>query len=616
MANYFPEKKQEDGYAQKNSAETRKSMREKWMLTSKRADYQAIGQHFGIDPLLAKLIRNRDIIEETDIAAYLHGTVEDMHNPLLLKGMAEAADLVEAAIHQGKQITVASDFDDDGIFASMVLWSGIRRLGGKVVLDTPDRISEGYGLNERMVDAAVAQGSEMILTCDNGIAAFEAVAYARQKGLQVVITDHHEVLFSEEGGEKVYHYPQANAIVNHKQPDCCYPFKCLCGAGVAYKLIQVLYERAGIPKEELYPLLEYTTIATVADVMDLQGENRIIVKEGLRRLPGTKNVGLAAIIKATGLEGKTISAYHIGFVIGPCFNAAGRLETAQTALSLLMETNEAAAMAKAEELKALNDARKDMTLKGLEQALARIQEEGLEQDKVLCVRLKDCHESLVGIIAGRVRETYHRPVYVFTDAAEGIKGSGRSIEAYDMYQKLVPHGNLLSRFGGHPMAAGLSLPEENLPLLREALNRDSGLTDEDLVPVVRIDAALPVQYISEGLIAQLEQLEPFGKGNPKPLFAEQHFKVLRANILGKNRNVLKLQVMNRQGAVIEALYFGNIEEWDRFVAEEYGQEQLDLVYRGKDNHVDLAFTYYPSVNEFRGTKTLQIVIQNYCRIPL
>ncbi len=591
-------------------------MREKWMLTSKRADYQGIGERFGIDPLLAKLIRNRNIIEETDIAAYLYGTVEDMHDPLLLKGMAEAADLVEEAIHQEKQITVASDFDDDGIFASMVLWTGIRRLGGKAVLDTPDRISEGYGLNERIVDAAIAQGSEMILTCDNGIAAFEAVAYARQKGLQVVITDHHEVLFSEENGEKVYHYPEANAIVNHKQPDCPYPFKCLCGAGVAYKLIQVLYERAGIPKEELYPLLEYTAIATVADVMDLQGENRIIVREGLRRLPNTRNVGLAAIIKATGLEGKSISAYHIGFVIGPCFNAAGRLETAQTALSLLMETDEAIAMEKAVELKALNDARKDMTLKGLEQALTRIQEDGLEQDKVLCVRLHDCHESLVGIIAGRVREVYHRPVYVFTDGGEGIKGSGRSIEAYNMYQKLVPHGRLLSRFGGHPMAAGLSLPEEHLPLLREALNADCGLTEEDLVPVIHIDAALPIQYISEGLIQQLELLEPFGKGNPKPLFAEQHFKLLRANVLGKNRNVLKLQVMNRQGAVIEALYFGNIEEWDRFVAEEYGQEQLDLVYKGKENHVDLAFTYYPSVNEFRGTKTLQIVIQNYCRIPL
>ncbi len=591
-------------------------MREKWMLTSKRADYQEIGKQFGIDPLLAKLIRNRDIIDEADIEAYLRGTVKDMHNPLLLKGMKEAADLVEAAIHQGKQITVASDFDDDGIFASMVLWTGIRRLGGRVVLDTPDRISEGYGLNERIVDAAVAQGSEMILTCDNGIAAFEAVAYAREKGLQVVITDHHEVLFSEEKGEKVYHYPNANAIVNHKQPDCPYPFKSLCGAGVAYKLIQVLYDRAGIPEEELYPLLEYTAIATVADVMDLQGENRIIVKEGLRRLPNTANTGLAAIIKATGLEGKAISAYHIGFVIGPCFNAAGRLETAQTALSLLMETNEADAMEKAVELKELNDARKDMTLKGLEQALTRIQEDGLEQDKVLCIRLHDCHESLVGIIAGRVRETYHRPVYVFTDAAEGIKGSGRSIEAYDMYQKLVPCGNLLSRFGGHPMAAGLSLPEENLPLLRAALNADCGLTEEDLVPVVRIDAALPIQYITEGLIEQLELLEPFGKGNPKPLFAEQHFRVLRATILGKNRNVLKLQVMNRQGAVIEALYFGNIEEWDDFVAAEYGKEQLELIYHGKDNQVDLAFTYYPSVNEFRGVKTLQIVIQNYCRIPL
>ncbi|MBQ7433929.1 MAG: single-stranded-DNA-specific exonuclease RecJ [Lachnospiraceae bacterium] len=590
-------------------------MKEKWVLTTKRADFQEIGTKFQISPLLARLIRNRDVTEEQDIQNYLYGTMEDLHDPLLFKDMKKAADLVEGAIQQDIQITVASDFDDDGIFASMVLWTGIRRLGGKVVLDTPDRVSEGYGLNRRMVDEAVEKGSGMILTCDNGIAAFDAVTYAKEQGLTVVVTDHHEVLFSEEEGKRVYHYPPADAIVNHKQPDCTYPFPCLCGAGVAYKLIQVLYERAGIPKEELYDLLEYVAIATVADVMDLQGENRILVKEGLRRLSATQKTGLAAIIKAVGLEGRTISAYHIGFVIGPCFNAAGRLETVQTALSLLMETEEAAAMEKAERLKALNDERKDMTLKGVEQAIEQIEQEGLTADKVLCVRLHGCHESLVGIIAGRIRETYHRPVYVFTDAAEGLKASGRSIECYDMYGKLVPWGHLLSRFGGHPMAAGLSLPEENLPLLRQGLNQDCGLEEADLVPVVRIDAPLPVQYITEELIDQLELLEPFGKGNPKPLFAEQHFAILKGNILGKNRNVLKLQVRNRQGAVIEALYFGNIEKWNTFVQQEYGIDQLEALYQGRQNRVDLAFTYYPSVNEFRGVKTLQIVIQNYCRIP-
>ena len=590
-------------------------MKEKWVLTTKRADFQAMGAKYHISPLLARLIRNRDVTEEQDIQNYLYGTMEDLHDPLLFKDMKKAADLVEGAIHRGIQITVASDFDDDGIFASMVLWTGIRRLGGKVILDTPDRISEGYGLNRRMVDEAVEKGSGMILTCDNGIAAFDAVTYAKEQGLTVVVTDHHEVLFSEEEGRRVYHYPPADAIVNHKQPDCTYPFPCLCGAGVAYKLIQVLYERAGIPKEELHDLLEYVAIATVADVMDLQGENRILVKEGLRRLSVTQKTGLAAIIKAVGLAGRTISAYHIGFVIGPCFNAAGRLETVQTALSLLMETEEAAALAKAERLKSLNDERKDMTLKGVEQALEQIEQEGLTADKVLCVRLHGCHESLVGIIAGRIRELYHRPVYVFTDAAEGLKASGRSIESYDMYGKLVPWAHLLSRFGGHPMAAGLSLPEENLPLLREGLNQDCGLEEADLVPVVRIDAPLPVQYITEELIDQLEMLEPFGKGNPKPLFAEQHFAVLKGSILGKNRNVLKLQVRNRQGAVIEALYFGDIEKWNTFVQQEYGTDQLEALYQGRQNRVDLAFTYYPSVNEFRGLKTLQIVIQNYCRIP-
>lgn len=589
-------------------------MKEKWVLTTKRADFQAIAARYQISPLVARLIRNRDVTEEQEIQTYLYGTLEDLCDPLGLKDMEKAAALVADAVKGQILITVASDFDDDGIFASMVLWSGIRQLGGRVRLDTPDRVAEGYGLNRRIVDQAVEQGSGMILTCDNGIAAFDAVAYAKERGLTVVVTDHHEVLFSEEAGRRVYHYPPADAIVNPKQPDCTYPFPGLCGAGVAYKLIQVLYEQAGVPKEALYDLLEYVAIATVADVMDLKGENRILVKEGLRRLSVTKKTGLAAILKATGLEGRPISAYHVGFVIGPCFNAAGRLETVQTALSLLMETEEEAALQKAEQLKALNDARKEMTVQGVEQAMEQIEQEGLTEDKVLCVRLHGCHESLVGIIAGRIREAYHRPVYVFTDAAEGLKASGRSIEAYDMYGKLVPFGHLLSRFGGHPMAAGLSLPEENLPLLREGLNRECGLTEEDLVPVVRIDAPLPVEYLTEGLIAQLELLEPFGKGNPKPLFAEQHFSVLRGSILGKNRNVLKLQVKNRQNAVIEALYFGDIEQWNAFVQQEYGEDQLEAVYQGRQNRVDLALTYYPSVNEFRGMKTLQIVIQNYCRI--
>lgn len=589
-------------------------MREKWTVTAKKADFQKIGQQFGIHPLIARLIRNRDVIEEKEIHDYLYGSLEDLHDPLLFKDMKKAADLVEQAIAQGRQITVASDFDDDGIFASMVLWTGIRRLGGRVVLDTPDRITEGYGLNERIVDSAIAAGSEMILTCDNGIAAFAAVAYAKERGLQVVVTDHHEVLFSEENGERMYHYPEADAIVNHKQPDCPYPFKCLCGAGVAYKLVQVLYDRAGIAREELYELLEYVAIATVADVMDLQGENRIIVKEGLRRLSCTEKTGLKAIIEATGLADKTISSYHIGFVIGPCFNAAGRLETAQTALSLLMETDPAAALQKATELKALNDERKDMTLQGVEQALELIRREGMENDRVLCVRLSGCHESLVGIIAGRIREVYNRPIFVFTDSEDGLKASGRSIEAYDMYGHMVQYAHLMSRFGGHPMAAGLSMPVENFAPFREGMNRDCGLTEADLQPVVHIDAPLPIQYISEELIDQLTLLEPFGKGNPKPLFAEQHFQILKASVLGKNRNVLKLQVRNSAGAVMEALYFGDIQGWNAFVEEEYGKEQLDAVYRGQANHVDLAFTYYPDINEFRGVKTLQIVIQNYCRI--
>lgn len=590
-------------------------MEERWMLRTKRADFQAIGQRYGIDPVLARIIRNRDVEGWDAIDHYLYGTVEDLYDPLLMKGMKETADLVEASISRGEGITVASDFDDDGIFASMILWTAIRRLGGKVVIDTPDRVREGYGLNRRIVEQAHARGDGMILTCDNGIAAFEPIAYARELGMTVAVTDHHEVLYEDQAdGSRVYQYPPANTIVDPRQPECTYPFPKLCGAGVAWKLVQVLYDRQGIEKEELYVLLEYAAIATVADVMDLVEENRIIVREGLRRLGSTENKGLRALIKACGLEGKKLTAYHIGFIIGPCFNAAGRLETVKLALELLTETMEGAAEQKAMRLKELNDSRKDMTQKGVEQAISIIEAEKKEQDKVLCICLTDCHESLAGIIAGRIRERYYRPTFIFTEVEDGLKGSGRSIESYNMYAGLVNCKDLLGRFGGHPMAAGLSLPKENFRELSRRLNEQCTLTEKDMTPIVRIDAAMPIHYLSEGLIESLELLEPFGKGNEKPLFAEQHFAIMKGSIIGKNRNVMKFYVLNRAGASIEALYFGDIPKLEQFLVEEYGKDQVDRMYRGQANDIDIAFTYYPSINEFRGTRTLQIVVQNYCRI--
>ncbi|MGN0297696.1 MAG: single-stranded-DNA-specific exonuclease RecJ [Lachnospiraceae bacterium] len=589
-------------------------MKEKWLLTNKKADYNAVAEKYKISPIVAKLVRNRDIVKDEEYKKYLKGTLEDLYSPWLLKDIPLALDYLTAEIERGGTIAIASDFDDDGIFASLILWTGIRRVGGEAEVFTPDRVIEGYGLNKRIVNEAHEKGITFLLTCDNGIAAFEAISYAKTLGMKVIVTDHHEVPYDDTEQGRIYQLPEADAIVNPKQMDCPYPFKKICGAVVAYKLIEVLYEYYKIEKEDLYELLPYAAIATVADVMDLQDENRIIVKEGLKRLAETKNVGLQELIKACQLNEKKISSYHIGFVIGPCFNAAGRLETVKIALDLLTCKNRSRAAAIAIELKELNESRKEMTLEGTEKAIEQIEREQLYKNPIICVYLKGCHESLVGIIAGRIREKYNHPVYVFTDAEGGRKASGRSIESYNMYAGLIKCKDLLSRFGGHPMAAGLTIPAENYDTFVTRINQDTGLTKDDFVPVVNIDAAMPIQYISDSLIHELELLEPFGKGNPKPLFAEQHFKIHRAFILGKNKNVLRMQVENRSGYGIEAIYFGNLEEFWNLVQENFGVQAKEDLLRGNPNSVDMAFTYYPTINEFRGNCTLQIVVQNYCVI--
>lgn len=588
---------------------------EKWILEMKKGDFNGIAQEYGISPVLARIMVNRGVREKEQIRRYLKGTMEDLYDPRLLLDMDKAVDLVSESIEKKEKIGIASDFDVDGIFSSMILWTAFTKLGADCFIETPNRVTEGYGLNRRIVDDSLEKGAKLLITCDNGIAALDAVEYAKENGLTVVVTDHHEVPFEEKGdGERIYIKPKADAIVNPKQAECTYPFPKLCGAGVTFKLAQILYERYGILKSELEPLIEYAAIATVADVMDLEDENRILVKTGLKLLEHTKNKGLQAILRVNNLEGKRISAYHIGFVIGPCFNAAGRLETVKSALDLLMCNNEAQAEVMAENLKALNDSRKEMTIQGFEQAVEKIEHSDLMSDKVILVKLEECHESLVGIIAGRVRERYHKPVIVFTDAEEGIKGSGRSIEAYNMFEELLKCKDLLGRFGGHPMAAGLSLLEENLEELRRRLNENTTLTEEDLRPVVRIDVAMPIEYITEEFVEQLELLEPFGKGNPKPIFAEQHFRFTGGNIIGKNKNVMKAKVVNGSGARIEALYFGQIDQLQEYVIEEFGQQEWERMLRGDRNDVDLGLTYYPDINEYMGRKTPQIVIQNYCRI--
>ncbi len=588
--------------------------KEQWILQAKKADFNKIGQTYNISPILARIIRNRDVITKEQIKKYLYGTTEDFYNPYLLKGMDDAVKIIEQCIEKKEVIGISSDFDNDGIFASMILLTGLKRIGAVVQTYTPDRVKEGYGINNRIIDEALENGVSLILTCDNGIAAMEPIAYAKSKGLKVIVTDHHEVPFIENENGKTFIYPEADVIINPKMEDCTYPFKKLCGAAVAYKLIQVLYEKHNINKEQLYDLLEYAAIATVADVMDLVDENRIIVREGLSRLKKTKNLGLKALMEVNQLDPENINSYHIGFIIGPCFNAAGRLDTVKIALDLLQASTYEKALMLATELKQLNTDRKDMTVKGVEQAIHLIETSDIKNDSILCVRLQNCHESLVGIIAGRIREKYHKPAIVFTDGGEGIKGSGRSIEEYDMFKGLTKCKPLLGKFGGHPMAAGLSLEEKNLPALRKQLNEQCGLTKEDLTPKVYIDVPMPIQYVTDGFIESLSLLEPFGKGNGKPLFAEPHFKILKATVLGKNQNVLKMNVMNLDGHIIEAMFFGDIDDFNECIIKYYGKEGLDAMYLGNQNNIDIGFTYYPTKNEFRGQITLQIIIQNYCVI--
>lgn len=584
---------------------------EKWFIQTKKADFHQIGKNYGIDPVIARIIRNRDIVHEDEIQMFLNGTLQNLHSPWLMKDMEKAVLIIREKITHNKKIRVIGDYDIDGVNATYILLKGLSQCGALVDTDIPDRMKDGYGINENLIDAAIEAKIDLIITCDNGIAAINQIAYAKQKGIDVIVTDHHDIPYEEADGIRKEIYPMADAIVNPKQSECHYPFDRICGAVVALKLVQALFEVYHIPEEEWYPLIENAAMATVGDVMDLVNENRIIVKEGLKRISATNNKGLSSLLSLNGLEGD-ISSYHIGFVIGPCINAGGRLDTAKRALELLSSESTEEAGRLAGDLKSLNDSRKELTLKGLEEALHIIETTSLKNDKVLIVYLPDCHESLAGIIAGRIRENYNKPVIVFTDAHECAKGSGRSIEAYNMFEELSKFKNLFLKFGGHPMAAGLSLPKENIDLLREKLNQETTLTKEDFITKILIDVPMPIHYISEQLVRQLEILEPFGKANEKPTFAEKNLKIITARILGKNQNVLKLSIQNEMGCKMEAMFFGNIEQFNLFLAQKYGEDELNKMYAGKENQILLSITYYPSINEYNGNRNIQVIIKNYC----
>lgn len=570
--------------------------KEKWYVQSKKADFKAVGEKYGIDQVTARIIRNRDIIEDADIAKYLHPGLSDLYSPHLMKDMDRLIEILHKKITEKKSIRIIGDYDIDGIESSYILLKGLQRVGAIVSVAIPDRMKDGYGVNESLITKAKEDGIDTIITCDNGIAALDAIAYAKEEGLTVLVTDHHDIPYQEEDGVRSYLRSQADAIVNPKQKECGYPFAGICGAVVAWKVIQALYEACKIPAEEAMVFLENAAFATVGDVMDLIDENRIIVKYGLEQMRHTRNLGLQALIQQKEVQADRLSAYHLGFVLGPCINASGRLDTAVRSLKLLLADQKESAIILATELADLNEERKQMTADGLDAAVEMIQAQALDQQKVMVVYLKDLHESLAGIVAGRIRELYHHPVFVLTKAEEGVKGSGRSIETYSMYEELCKCQDLFTKFGGHKMAAGLSIPEEKVQEFTERINANATLTEDDFIPKILIDVPMPLAYVNRQLVEELKVLEPFGKGNAKPVFADKNIRIRDKRIVGKNRNVVKLTIQDMAGGTYPAVYFGDAETMMQFL------ETKDVI----------SIVYYPEINSYMGREEIQFVISNYC----
>lgn len=566
----------------------------KWLVYTKKADFKAIQEKFGIDQVIARIMRNRDVCTEEEIALYLTGSVENLNSPYLLKDAEKSVDILIHKIQNGKRIRIIGDYDIDGVCSITILYKALKKAGADVDYVVPHRITDGYGINEHLIDDAITEGIDTIITCDNGIAAINQIHYAKEHHLTVIVTDHHDIPFVEEEGQKKLLSSEADTIVDPKQPECAYPFDKICGAVVALKLVQILYDKLELNQADLKEYVELAAVATVGDVVDLKDENRVIVKQGLQWIATTANKGLRALAESCQLDITHLSAYHIGFIIGPCLNASGRLDTAQRAIELLLCENPAQAHIMAEELRELNDERKNMTDTEAKKAVELVESSELAEDHVLVVYLPECHESVAGIIAGRLREYFYKPAIVITDASEGAKGSGRSIEGYNMFEEISKCGRLLTKFGGHPMAAGLSLPKENIDLFRRKLNENQTLTEKELTPVIWIDVPMPVGYVTMRLVEQLHVLEPFGKGNEKPIFADKNLTVRSANIIGKNRNVLKMKLESTDGSLVDAIQF-KVED-----------ERIPL--RGQK----ISIVYYPDINEYQGNRSLQFVIQEWC----
>lgn len=584
----------------------------KWFVSAKRADFEGIGKKYGISPVLARIIRNRDIVEDAAIEKYLHGTLKDLHSPDLLRDMEKAITIIREKIEAKKKIRIIGDYDVDGICSTFILKKGLAVCGAVVDTVIPHRIKDGYGINEQLIQEAYEDGVDTIITCDNGIAAYEQLTYAKTLGMTCIVTDHHEVPYELVGEKKVFRLPPAAAVIDPKREDCPYPYKNICGGVVAWKVVSKLWENVDVPQEDKREILEFAGIATVCDVMELLDENRILVKEALKSMSHSANLGLRALIRVHDLQPETLTAYHIGFVLGPCFNATGRLDTAQRTLELLECKSEREAIFIASQLKMLNESRKEMTEQGVEEAILKIEAENLDKDRVMVIFLEDCHESLAGIIAGRIREKYYKPVFVLTGAEECVKGSGRSIEGYSMYEEMNKCKELFLKFGGHKLAAGLSLEEKNIEKFRTALNQNCSLTKEDMEEKIVIDVPMPMSYVTNDFLQELELLEPFGVGNSKPVFAQKEITFLSMRIMGKNRNMAKFSAEDEKGNRFSLVLFRHLDEFFKDVEKKYGYDVLEHFRSGRSNvGFKMNIIYYPSINEYMGRQEIQYVLQNW-----
>ena len=585
----------------------------KWILHRKAADYATLSSRLKVDPVIVRLMVNRGLSTYEEMEEYLHPTLSNLPDPHLFADMDEACELLMEAIDEGTKIRVVGDYDVDGIMSTYILTTALREAGADVDYAVPHRMVDGYGINPEMVQTAFDEGIRFIITCDNGIAAAPAIDLAKELGMTFVVTDHHEVPFElgADGVTKIQQLPQADAVVDPKRDDCNYPFKGICGAQVAWKLVDVLYEFLGIEKEKADAFLQFASIATVCDVMELKGENRATVYHGIKAIERTDNVGLNALLARNELKGKPLNCYHLGFIIGPCLNASGRLDTAGRAIELLLETDSAKALAMANELVELNGQRKTMTQTGIDRAKEQIESSDLKNDRVLVIYIPELHESLAGIVAGRIRETYNKPVLVITDAEEGAKGSGRSIPAYNMFEELTAVKDIFTKFGGHPMAAGVSLPKERVNELRIRLNENCKLTPEDMQEIIQIDCDMPLSYITENLVESIDLLAPFGTGNAKPLFALKNVPVTKAAYIGKEGQYLRLTVQNEKGSSMAAMLFRGAPEFESLAIEKYGEHSWQELFSGNGKPLNMDIVYEPSINEFRGNRSIQILIDNF-----